>query len=563
MATHYIVSSSNTLYVTDTYYFSNPSNSDINVTVLDEGVGTNCKYHLVTIEDASLSQHYKKEYYVLTSSIMPLSGTSGSAPRICVSESQFENTFEMPDWTRLINIPFLNKKNQRFYITVTSKYKNLNDFERMKSDAIKDGVSKILQYHYKNSSEEIINQYLSYYKFADFEDYYIPYQPSLRIKCLISLPKKYLNAIEQKEIDLTDGNLVFNIKLLGLQKKIDKTVNLLKQYHKDMIYYKVRSADINLKRDYEGLLSFLDSLKKYLAINNIIFHKDKGMFEFSVDNCFNLINASYYNQMSCKYIKIGLSQMINEAPLNNSSLINFLYNLDIISKIEYCNLSWIDFINEYYFPKQNIPQLKNPLDKYINAAVSTFNSKLEIIPQQFSSKEELSAEIENLIKVNFSYTEDITSLEAKKRLTDTYQLLLKSFRESLVIEAGSAILLKDTKSFLQNISIENIIEKLKQINICEFSCQSLECLSLLIQVDVIEKTQISFTYEELKNDLIPSLTESEKKLLFSKILNNKAITKQSVYKLLKNYESDKEILKSIKTMTNEETIQLLIGYMIN
>jgi hypothetical protein len=421
MSTHYIVSSSNTLYVTDTYYFSNPSDYDINVTVLDEGVGTNCNYHLVTIDDASLIEHYQKEYYVLTSSIVPLSGTAQSAPRVCVSEGEFEDTFEMPDWTKLINTPFLNKKDQRIYITTISNYKKLNDFEKMKTESFKDGVSKILEYYYKDSSEEIVDQYLSYYKFADFEDYYIPYQPTLRIKCLISLPKKYLNAINEKDIDLTDGTLVFNLKLIGLEKKIDKVVNLLKQYHKDMIYYKVRSADINLKRDYEGLLKTLGVLKRYLSINKIIFHENKGMFEFSVDNCFNLINVSYYNQVSCKYIKIGLSKMINDFPLNNPSLINFLYQLDKISKIEYCNLSWIDFINEYYFPTQNIPQLKNPLEKYTNAAVSTFNSNLEIIPQQFSTKEEQAAEIQNLIKINFSYTEDASSLEAKKRLFETYQ----------------------------------------------------------------------------------------------------------------------------------------------
>jgi cysteinyl-tRNA synthetase len=65
--------------------------------------------------------------------------------------------------------------------------------------------------------------------------------------------------------------------------------------------------------------------------------------------------------------------------------------------------------------------------------------------------------------------------------------LLKSYRESLVIKAGSSVLVGDITNFLNDINKENIVEKLKQIKLCEFSCQALECISLLIQIDIMDE----------------------------------------------------------------------------
>lgn len=457
MATHYITSSLNTLYVNDTYYYSNVS-GNINVILNDEGVGTSCKYHEITVDDASLIQHYGKKYYALTSSVFALSGTAESAPRMCVTDGEREQTYEPEDWTKIINIPFLDKKEQKYCVTVVSNYKNLNEFEKLKQDAIYDGVKRIFEYHYKDSSEEAINKSLSYYKFATFEQYYVPYQPNLRIKCQISIARKYLDAIDKKEIDLTDGSLVFDVKLIGVENKLNKVINLLKQYHKDMVYYKFKSSDVNLKRDYEGLSDVLPTLKRYLAINKKALLQSKGTVEFSVDNCFNVINVSYYNQVSCDYIKIGLSQMVKESPFNNPSILNFLYQLNEISNIQYCNLSWIDFVNKYYFPIQNIPPLKDPLEKYTNNLISSLNSSLQISVDQFMTKEERAAEIENLIKINFRFTENFSQIEATKRTFDAYQKIMKSFRESLVIEAGSSVLIGDATKFLKDINKENIIE---------------------------------------------------------------------------------------------------------
>jgi hypothetical protein len=562
MSTHYITSST-TLYVTDSVYYSNINNENVNVTVIEEGVGTNCQYHYVSVDEPSLIAYYGKNYYVLTSSVYRLEETAESAPRICISEGERDRSYEPEDWINRINIPFLDKKEQKYYITVISNYKTLNEFENLKQQALKDGVRRLLEYYYKDSSDEMVDKCLSYYKFATFEQYHIPFQPNLRIRCQISIDRKYLDAIEDKQINLTEGNLVFNVDLINLEKKITKVVNLLKQYHKDMIYYRFKSSTVNLKRDYEGLLNIIASIKRYLGLNKIPFFETKGMFEFSVDNCFNVINVSYWNQVNCEYIKVGLSQMVKESPFNNQAIVNFLYQLNQISKIEYCNLSWIDFVNEYYFPQQNIPQLQNPLDKYTNSVISAINSNLQISVEQFLTKEERAAEIENLIKINFKFTETLGDIEAKKRTFDAYQTIMKSYRESLVIKAGSSVLVGDITTFLNNINKDNIIEKLKQIKLCEISCQALECISLLIQIDIIDELKVSLSYDEQKNDLIPSLTNEEKKILFTRILNNRAITNQTVYRLLKQYETDATVLSQIKSFNNDELIEFLIGYMVN
>jgi len=562
MPTHYVTSSNNTLYLTDTVYYSNIS-GNINVTVVDEGVGTNCKYHKILVEDAGLIQYYGKQYYVLTSSVYPLSGTADSAPRICIPEGQREQTYEPEDWIKIVNIPFLDKREQKYCITVVSNYKRLDEFEKLKQDALYKGVEKIFQYYYKNSNPESITKYLSYYKFATFEQYHIPYQPNLRIKCQISIPRKYVDAIEMKEIDLTEGTLVFDTNMIGLQNKIAKVSKLLNQYHGDMIYYRFKSANVNLKKDADGLLNVISTINRYLNINKEIFFRDKGIIEFSVDNCFNILNVSYNNQVSCKYIKIGLSQMVKESPFDNPSLVNILYQLDTISKIEYCNLSWIDFLNTYYFPKQFIPQIENPLDKYTLDATRKLFSGLQIKPEQYLTKEERAAEVNRIFKINFKYSQTPSEIDFMKKSLDAYNEVFKSFRETLVIKAGSQIILADIAKFINDISSDNIIEKLQQIKICEISFQALECLATLIQIDIIDELSISLNYNQQKNDLIPSLTNEEKKILFKHILNNTAINKQSVYTLLKNYEKDTEKLNSIRSLSDDELIEFLIGYMVS
>jgi hypothetical protein len=133
----------------------------------------------------------------------------------------------------------------------------------------------------------------------------------------------------------------------------------------------------------------------------------------------------------------------------------------------------------------------------------------------------------------------------------------------LVIKAGSQMILADIAKFINDISSDNIIEKLQQIKICEISFQALECLATLIQIDIIDELSISLNYNQQKNDLIPSLTNEEKKILFKHILNNTAINKQSVYTLLKNYEKDTEKLNSIRSLSDDELIEFLIGYMVS
>lgn len=560
MPTHYLSSSNPiNIYVTDSIYYTNIPNDTV-VTVLDEGVGPNCIYNLVLIEDPSLIRYYNNEYYAATSSVYRLTGTAESAPRVCVSNSQYDDNYEPPDdWYNTVDVPFLNKKDQQYYITIISNYKTLNQIEQLKSDTIKKGTNKILDYYFKDNSDAQISRLLNYYKFANFVQYHIPFEPNLRIKCQISIPRKYIDAIQDRDIDTSTSLSTIGYYLKDVETKIDKVSSLLLQYHKDVIFYKANFKNINLSNDARQLRSFREVLQNYFALNNIRTLNKRGFVEFSTDNCFNIKNASYCDERSCKYVKIGLSKLIKTTPFNNPSVVNLISQLDAISQISYCDTPWYDFLNMFYYPQQNIAPMQNPLDKFDDIISGIINSSLD-----FATMQEVTIQLDAANKLAYNPSQDDADLTFEDRLFKSLSKLMLNYRNSLVIVAGSKILTGDgIKKYLSDFTSENIVEKLKQIKLCELSSQVMECLARLLSITTIEEANISFTYKEQKYELIPFLTVDEKRILFRKILNDKAVNRQTINRLISKFETDVTRLHVIRKQPYNELLETLINYMVS
>lgn len=572
MSTHYLSASNNALYVNDTFSYSNLS-SPINVTLLEEGVGNNCMFHKVIVEDASLIDFYKQEFYALTSSVFALEGTPPSAPRVCISSSLYNPTYEPPDWTTEINKPFLNKKDQKYYVTVVSNYKTLSEIDLMKEQAIRDGVKRILQFNYKLDTDPIIDSLLSYYIFAEFENYYVPVEPTLRIKCLVSVHRKYIDAAPQKQINLSEGNLVFGYKLKEIQDKLLSIYALLNQYHNDMVFYNIKISNINLKNDADKLLTFNKNLLKFFNLNNISINNNLGFVEFSTDDCYKIKNVSYSNLVNCSYITKGLSELVSSAPYNNPTIINYVYKLDILSKIEYCTTPWYEFLNNFYYPKQNVPIFNNPINKFNNAINGIINSSISLdviydtpnanfIGPLPPEEEELRAR--NTLKSFFNGTQTQEQLTTENATAQELSAIMASYKQKIVQNVGLDLLFEvETRNeFLKDINIKNISDKLKTIKLCELSFEAIQCLNQLISITELDKTFLTFTYQEQKYDLIPFLEDSEKRVLFQQLLNNEKITRPILYGLITKFESDQDILNQIRFQTKQEMIETLINYMV-
>ncbi len=564
MPTHYLSSSTAiNIYVTDSVYYTNIPNDTV-VTVLDEGVGPNCIYHLVQIDDPSLVRYYNNEYYVATGSVYRLTDTAESAPRTCVPRSEYDENYEPPEaWYNNVDVPFLNKKDQQYYITIISNHKTLNQIERLKADAIEKGTKKILDYYFKDNSDEQISKLLKYYKFANFVQYYVPFEPNLRIKCQISIPRKYIDAIQDRSIDTSTSLSTMGYYLKDVAAKIDKVSALLEQYHKDIVFYRANLKNINLSNDAKWLRSFREVLQSYFALNIVRTLNKRGFVEFSIDNCFNIKNVSYCDERQCKYVKIGLSQLIKTAPFNNPSVVNLISQLDAISQIRYCDTPWYDFLNMFYYPKQNIAPMQNPLDKFNDIFSGKYGSLIKI-PSDITNLNEITVQINAAISLAYGSVQSERDLAFEDQLFQAYKELLLNFRQNLVVVAGSKVLTSDgIQEYLSNFNSDNIIDKLKQLKLCELSFQAMECLGQLVSVTMIEETHISFTYQEQKYELIPFLTVNEKKILFRKILNDKAINRQTINRLISKFETDIARLHVIRKQPYDELVETLINYMVS
>jgi hypothetical protein len=564
MPTHYLSSSNPiNIYVTDSIYYTNIPNDTV-VTVLDEGVGPNCIYHLVRIDDPSLIRYYNNEYSVATGSVYRLTDTAESAPRACVPHSEYDDSYEPPEaWYNVVDVPLLNKKDQQYYITVISNQKTLNQIQQLKSDAIEKGTKKILDYYFKDNSNQQVSKLLKYYKFANFVQYYVPFEPNLRIKCQISIPRKYIDAIQDRDVDTSTSLSTIGYYLKDVATKIDKASALLEQYHKDVVFYRANLKNINLSNDAKSLRSFREILQSYFALNNIKTLNKRGFVEFSIDNCFNIKNASYCDERSCKYVKIGLSQLIKTAPFNNPSVVNLISQLDIISQIRYCDTPWYDFLNMFYYPQQNIAPMQNPLDKFNNMLSGKYGSAIKI-PSDINDSNELTIQINAIQGLSYSPSQSDKDLTFEDQLSQAYRDLLLNFRQNLVVVAGSKVLTGDgIQKYLSNFNSDNIIDKLSEIKLCELSSQAMECLGQLVSITTIEETHISFTYQEQKYELIPFLTVDEKKILFRKILNDRAINRQTINRLISKFETDVTRLHIIRKQPYDELVETLINYMVS
>lgn len=560
MSTHFL-SSSNPIdiYITDTIKVSNiPSNTV--VTVLEEGVGIGCGYHRVRIESPELTRHYNNIYMAPTDIVFPLEGTKPFSPRICIPQNEYEPSYESPkDWYNNINLTFLNKKDQRYYITVVSNWKTLSQINILKEEAIRDGVKKILDYCFRDNSEQSVDKVLSYYSFATFEQYYVPFEPNLRLKCQVSIPRKFIEAIPMREIDVSTSTSTMGYYLKDVANKIENVASLLEQYHKDIIFYNVKLKNINLSNDAKWLRKFRSVLQKYFTLNNIKTYDKRGFVEFSVDNCYNVKNVSYCNERRCEYVKIGLSELIKSAPFNNPSAVSLISQLDAISQIRYCDTPWYEFLNTFYYPKQNIKPMKNPLEKFENGI---FESLLHL-PDDIASNNELAVKIQANFKLLYSGFQDKKKLTNEERFVEAQKHLLRNFRNNLIVVAGNKVLTAEGMTeFLSDFTIDNAIEKLKEIRLCDLSFQSLECLGSLVSVQTSDEVNISFTYKEQKNELIPFLTQEEKRILFRKILKDKAVNRQTINQLIEKFESDRMVLRRTRAQSIDDLIETLINYMV-
>ena len=98
------------------------------------------------------------------------------------------------DW-RFKNECFPFEDENNYYITVESEYETPGDAKESRlTEAQRDGVFKLLKFYGKDTTD-VFEEQGGIFDASSVEDYYVSYRPCVRMKVLVSVPKKDFDSI--------------------------------------------------------------------------------------------------------------------------------------------------------------------------------------------------------------------------------------------------------------------------------------------------------------------------------------------------------------------------------
>lgn len=383
MASHYV--SSSALQVIAVYKTTNsnsvvvetiPQNS--NIIVLEEYLGQNCKFHLISSSNNNVG-------YVLNEYIYPLSGTAESAPYVCSNE--FPNfAYVQPEWQLLSSDqPYVDELTQEYCITITSTSKVPTSANQ--EEILKEGIKQLFKFYNKPYDDVTVQKYMNYYIFAKMKDSYVPYRPLLRIKYLVSIPKKYFDAIEDDtasssltplERDISKADFLLTIDLKEKNVLFNSIKQLLNLYHDDVTYSNAtlvftpalltggQAVEDILQNEVvvemafndksQNINNFLRELDNLLSLNNIDPNPsqnspDTYKIQFAIDSTCNIIyDVSSTINGSCRKFRKGIEKFLKSESVADPTTVNFIKNIRAINQIQKCKVPWYEFAEQYIFP---------------------------------------------------------------------------------------------------------------------------------------------------------------------------------------------------------------------
>ena len=623
MATHYLFTTSN-----ETPIYLQPFVScdllgvyenNTPITVLEEFIGEACAFHYVQLNN-------QEKGFVSIQDVNKYENTKSFAPYICLNlKSNY--AYRIPDWTNLTESqPFFNEIDLKYYIVVRVCYEtlgNINKFNKIKNDAICKAVTQLFRIYGKNSSKEEVEKYLNYYSFADFADYYLPARPNAKIRCLISLPKKYLDAVPNYDdtTSVPQIDSTFTIKLSELDKKIKYAASLIKSYafeatiNSVSFTYSLTVSDYSTKTDTVNfndafinnikngiILDLYDKgkqleripniLKNYLKDNNFEFGNSKAydFFEFAInDKCNKIYDVSYNKQGTCNKLIKFKNIYLNSTILSDPAIVNFLKNLDALYQIERCNVSLSDFTLKYVYPKVKINFSTIPLSELAKNLNTT--EILNLIQSFFTQFE---TEYNKFITVSKEeYEESHVKLKEAAKLYKEFPKLLSvgvaatEFNYGDINEAKNA--LKDLspteihhpvpEEVLGNdvvatkLETSNLLNKVYAVlqaagGLCKLTSFGFSCLASLLDIASLNATITlstlkTYNLNELKQEILPNIDVQQQTYILDNVITQNCITKEKMLYLLKsNLDEQQYSSMSLENKSFNEVKQILISYML-
>jgi len=561
MATHYLSSStteSTTLYRVASSNTANEqvlNRSNQTVTLIEEFEGVNCEFNLVQLNNRNV--------YVKTENLFRLSGTPLSAPHTC--SFYYNSNYLSPDWIALpLNIPFYDAKQTKYQIPILTNYKTISNQETFEKESIKQGTIGLLKYYNKDTSDRNVSKLLSYYKFADFEDFYVRPISNTRIKALVSVPAKYFNAEPSfpNVLDIENGIQVFNLSTKDLRKKLQYIKTIFEFFNKSLTITNTTIENFSLLNEYDKIINFYEQLLRLFELNDLVIKDNVDeTLEIVLDNCGRFFAASLNNGESCNYAVVGLSTVRNNEYARNPRTLNFIKNIDSMYLLDPCRTSIAEFFTRYVLYAPNVQSIAGikPLAELYNfnellSFVTNIVNKLNSISlntkttQEYEDMEleKLKEAISNLKKsfswssfydkekdiFNFkSFSKDLEKIDNMKK--EGSKFVASMFPEDTKQESANR------RSLIKNIY--NVLT-LNQI-LCKLTPKAFECLFAILATTIGEVTGIdatltlvtvsNYSIQEIRTKVFPYLNAEEKKIILNELFNRFCLTKHDLITILK------------------------------
>lgn len=353
------------------------------ITVSEEYVGRTCNFSKIS---SSVGESYIENTF-----LEKLPETPESAPYVCSNTLPNFNYVE-PEWFNSPgNKPFFNEKTLEYSVSITSRFLNFANQQEMQNDAIDKGIRELLTFYNKQNDEETITQLKNYFIFAKISDTYVSYRPNARVKNLVTVHKKYFDAVpisntSQEETpfgaDSSEANFILRINFTELENLFVNLSRLLKFYNMDIYLANsrigfnlgtagtggfntskqlMRELSLNEKSDYIDL--FYKELLDLFSLNDIDFLEsdnelNKSYVEFAInDRCNKVYDIAVNQNNRCTKLRVGIQTFLRSLPVDDSTVVAFVKNIHQINKIEKCKFPWPEFVEMYVYPKVQVRNL--------------------------------------------------------------------------------------------------------------------------------------------------------------------------------------------------------------
>lgn len=586
--------------------------NDTQIIVTNEFVGELCDFHKIEING--------QQGYAKIIDVQKLENTKSFAPFVC-GDLLPNYAFRFPDWTKMQDGEvFFDEKNLSYNTVVRVCYQTTGTqtrFKKIKDDAVCKAVNKILTTLGKESTKEKIDQYVNYFNFARFLDYYLPIRPLSRIKCLVSIDKKYIDAIPNVTVgDNPNIDKTFTLKLSEIDEKITYVSDLIDSYVQEAeinlvsFTYSYTTPTFNTKTDVYSLgdySNFRPNIKNGItlklrkkssnlrqvpsiirqALNNNGYSSNNSndFVEIAInDKCNKIYDIRFNRNGVCKEITRFRYKWINSPILQDPTVVNFLKNLNKLYEIERCSVALSDFCNLYVYPVVKLNFSSVPLNEKPSYStleeIEQINNFLKNIEKKYNSYVYNSED---------QYKQSLADLKAAaavyKNFSNNFFVSTgaSEFDYSNINEAKNEIINKnpneihheepdpptaDTKLAVYK-SLSDAYGLLKKLGgLCKLTDTGFACLaSILSTLDLNATITLSvvktFSLEEMKDKIIPNIDQQQQREMLNSVIDSSCITKEKMIFLFKNNLDIEQFNSlSLENKSYQDVKTLLISYML-